>query len=95
MHRIFPILTLLAACADTPEPQVAPTSPKVSVVDLAFCKGDGFVASVGQHVSTIQADLPARSRVLAPDGVASQDYRIDRLNVFVDGAGIIQRLTCG
>ena len=50
---------------------------------------------MGQPVSTIQASLPERSRVLGPDDIATQDYRIDRLNVYVNGAGIIQRLTCG
>ncbi|WP_424831929.1 I78 family peptidase inhibitor [Ruegeria sp.] len=95
MYRFFPILALLSACTDTPEPQVAPTSPQIATVDLAFCLGEAFAGSVGQPVSTIQAQLPERSRVLGPNSVATQDYRIDRLNVFVDDAGIIQRLTCG
>lgn len=95
MHRFIPILILLAACAETPTPEEAPIPPEAAPVDLAFCQGDAFAGSVGQPVSLIQADLPERTRVLGPDGIATQDYRIDRLNVFVDGAGIVQRLTCG
>ncbi|CAD0184380.1 Peptidase inhibitor I78 family protein [Ruegeria sp. THAF57] len=95
MHRFLPALVLLAACAETPATETAATQPEASAVDLAFCQGEAFADSVGQPVSTIQAQLPERSRILGPDGIATQDYRIDRLNVYVDGAGIIQRLTCG
>ncbi|WP_037313863.1 I78 family peptidase inhibitor [Ruegeria halocynthiae] len=96
MHRFIPALVLLAACAETaPAPEDAPIPPEATPVDLAFCQGDAFADSIGQQVSTIQADLPERARVLGPDGIATQDYRIDRLNVFVDGSGVIQRLTCG
>ncbi|WP_170430881.1 I78 family peptidase inhibitor [Ruegeria arenilitoris] len=96
MRRFIPILILLAACAQTPPaPEDARLAPEAAPVDLAFCEGDAFASSVGQPVSTIQAALPERARVLGPDGLATQDYRIDRLNVFVDEGGIIQRLTCG
>jgi hypothetical protein len=96
MHRFIPILILLAACAETPStPEDARLAPEAAPVDLAFCEGDTFADSIGQPVSAIQGQLPERSRVLGPDDLATQDYRIDRLNVFVNGAGIIQRLTCG
>ncbi len=96
MYRFVPILTLLAACVETPSaPEDDVLPPEPAPVDLAFCKGEAFAESVGQSVSTIQANLPERARVLGPDDIATQDYRIDRLNVYVDSEGIIQRLTCG
>ncbi|KUJ82412.1 hypothetical protein AVO45_18860 [Ruegeria marisrubri] len=95
MHRLIPILILLAACAEPDPPEPAPLEPEPAPVDLAFCKGEPFADSVGQPVSTIQAELPENTRVLGPDDIATQDYRVDRLNVYVDGAGTIQRLTCG
>ncbi|MGI9368890.1 MAG: I78 family peptidase inhibitor [Ruegeria sp.] len=95
MHRFIPILILLAACADTTIPEDIPATTENAPVDLSFCKGEPFANSIGQPVSTIQADLPERSRVLGPDGIATQDYRIDRLNVYVNGSGVIQRLSCG
>lgn len=96
MRRFIPILILLTACAETaPAPEDADLAPEAAPVDLAFCEGDAFANSIGQPVSAIQAALPERSRVLGPDDIATQDYRIDRLNVYVDDAGIIQRLTCG
>ncbi|MES0825672.1 I78 family peptidase inhibitor [Ruegeria sp. SCP11] len=96
MRHFIPILILLSACAETsPAPEDARLSPEAAPVGLAFCEGDAFADSIGQPVSTIQAALPERARVLGPDDIATQDYRIDRLNVFVNGAGIIQRLTCG
>lgn len=95
MHRFIPILTLLAACAESTVTEDFASAPEDAPVDLAFCKGEPFADSIGQPVSAIQADLPERSRVLGPDDIATQDYRIDRLNVYVNGAGVIQRLTCG
>lgn len=96
MRRFIPILILLSACAETPPaPEDARLAPEAAPVDLAFCEGEPFADSIGQPVSTIQGQLPGRARVLGPDDLATQDYRIDRLNVFVNDAGIIQRLTCG
>ncbi len=95
MLRFIPLLILLAACADTSIPEDVDATPEAAPVDLAFCQGESFADSVGQPVSVIQADLPERARVLGPDDIATQDYRIDRLNVYVNGAGVIQRLTCG
>ena len=95
MHRFIPILIVLAACTESDLPDPAPLDPEPAPVDLAFCKGESFADSVGQPVSGIQASLPERARVLGPDDIATQDYRIDRLNIYVNGAGIIQRLTCG
>ncbi|MEX0317881.1 MAG: I78 family peptidase inhibitor [Ruegeria sp.] len=95
MHRFVLILPLLAACTETGAPVDLTAEPEAAPVDLAFCEGEPFVDAIGQPVSTIQATLPTRSRVLGPNDIATQDYRIDRLNVFVNGAGVIQRLTCG
>ena len=39
---------------------------------------------------------PGPVRVIAPDTVYDQEeYRSDRINVFVDGAGVIRYLSCG
>ncbi|WP_299949264.1 I78 family peptidase inhibitor [uncultured Ruegeria sp.] len=95
MYRLFPILILLTACSENSPPQDAASEAEDASVDLAFCQGQPFADTIGQPVSTIQAELPERSRVLGPDDIATQDYRIDRLNVYVNGSGIIQRLTCG
>ncbi len=95
MLRLIPLVILLAACTDTSIPEDVAATPQAASVELAFCKGEPFADSVGQPVSSIQADLPERARILGPDDIATQDYRIDRLNVYVNGAGIVQRLACG
>ncbi|WP_171131839.1 MULTISPECIES: I78 family peptidase inhibitor [unclassified Ruegeria] len=96
MYRFFPILILLSACSETPSEQQSPRLPsRAPSIDLAFCLGDPFAGSIGQPVQTIQAALPERSRVLGPNDLMAQDYRIDRLNVFVDDDGIIENITCG
>ncbi len=95
MYRFVPILIMLAACAESEIPIESASTPEAAPVDLAFCKGEAFADSIGQPVSSIQASLPEKARVLGPNDIATQDYRVDRLNVFVNGAGVIQRVTCG
>ena len=34
-------------------------------------------------------------RILPPGALMTRDYRPDRTNVFLDDAGIIERMTCG
>ena len=63
---------------------------------------DGFLRifmtggpSIGQDVSTVQAQLPEGARVIPPDSVVTQDYRPGRVNVDIDAGGLITRIWCG
>ena len=99
MRLALPAFLLLAACGGTNAP-VTPVStsggstPRVTG-DLGSCNAAALAGSVGQHVDTVRASLPAPHRVLEPGAAMTQDFRPDRLNVYVDGGAVIQRLTCG
>lgn len=81
---------LLAACASQP-----------SVPAAGACNADAAPRHVGQPATDANVEA-ARSatgaktvRVLKPGQPATMDYRQDRVNVLLDAAGNIERITCG
>lgn len=80
-------LVLLAACHTTG------SSPAVVDDDCGAARRQNLV---GTPVSKLdRSSLPELSRVLHPTTPMTRDYRTDRLNVYVDEAGIISRVSCG
>lgn len=79
----------LTACQ--PEPPVGPVpfdpSPR--------CGADRLQSLIGQSVDSLSGmrfDQPVR--VIHPGMAVTMDYRPDRLNIEVDGDGIITRVWC-
>ncbi|MCK0139807.1 I78 family peptidase inhibitor [Aliiroseovarius sp. F47248L] len=59
------------------------------------CGQDRFRGLVGQDAGTLrEIDLPSATRVVKPGMALTQDYRPDRLNISIDGDGIIDRVWC-
>ena len=58
-----------------------------------LCGAAALQDRVGQPVSAFAFDADAR--IIAPDTAVTQDFRPERLNVELDGDGIITRITCG
>jgi len=93
----------LVASACTPvqlrDPAPAP-SPAPAPAPAASCKPDALGDLVGKRASDARADvMQARSgartlRWIAPDTAVTMDFRQDRLNVYVDSKGRIERFTC-
>lgn len=80
-------LTVLAAC-QAPDPLIADAN------DL--CGASSHQSLVGMTFSAIDAaKLPERTRILHPNTPMTRDYRLDRLNVFVDEAGKVSKVVCG
>ncbi len=83
MPRAVPILFVLAllpACREEAEDT---------------CGAEGYRALEGAALAavTLPADLDAR--ITGPDIAATLDHRPDRLNLWVNAAGVIERLYCG
>ncbi len=99
MRLVLPAFLLLSACSGGPAP-VAPTStaggsaPRATG-ELGSCNATGLAGSIGQHVDTVRARLPATHRVLEPGAATTQDFRPERLNVYVSNDAVIEQLTCG
>ncbi|MBP9182689.1 MAG: hypothetical protein KBF78_06135 [Fuscovulum sp.] len=106
----FPaILALaLAACAAAPAPDLRPQpqppgdpfadrTPGFNDREPDTCKAAALQGLIGQPSGNLRTmALPGPVRVIVPgDLVDQEEYRSDRIDVWVDGAGIIQRLSCG
>ncbi|WP_397474882.1 I78 family peptidase inhibitor [Pusillimonas sp.] len=60
------------------------------------CGADSRQNLVGTLESSLdQSTLPTLSRIINPDSAVTMDYRQERLNVYVDESGKIERVTCG
>lgn len=103
---LFPLALCLGLAGCTPPPpEVAPAqrpssadaTPGLNEKEPDTCKAAGMQAMIGQPSGMLRTvAAPGPVRVIAPDTVYDQgEYRSDRINVFVDGAGVIRYLSCG
>ncbi|MFC3613272.1 I78 family peptidase inhibitor [Lutimaribacter marinistellae] len=95
MRLLLPAILFLAACSGTNAPVSSTSTGTGTPGDLGSCNATALAGSIGQHVDTIRDRLPAPHRVLGPGTVVTQDFRPDRLNVYVNDEAVIERLTCG
>ena len=89
---LFPAL-VLAACATTVDPVVAEPA--------ATCRNDALAGFVGQPATqALGAQMLAASgarqlRWVAKGMMVTMDYSGDRLTVYLDAAGRVERASCG
>lgn len=88
MHRftLLLLLPVLAACVtETPPP-----APQGS------CGAGALQGLVGQPATALQVMRFAQTvRVIEPGMMVTQDYSADRLNIYIDEAGLISLVVCG
>jgi hypothetical protein len=96
--RVVMVAALLASAACTPVEMrgETPAAPPVA----AACNADSLGDLVGKRASDARADvMQTRSgartlRWIAPNTAVTMDFQSDRLNVYVDAKGRIERFTC-
>lgn len=87
------LLALLAACSSVDKPE-APHPD-------AICRAEAVPGLLGklataERVEMAREQTGAKSvRVLAPGDAATMDYNPQRLNIEIDEAELIQRISCG
>jgi hypothetical protein len=98
----LPLAGLVVACAPAREP--APATPPPTIVDGGIdgtCDEKAAAAFVGQPISE---DVAAKARdaagargvrIIRPGMAVTMDYRAGRLNLHLDGADRITRVSCG
>ena len=95
--RIILVAILLASAACTPV-EMRGETPATAPVEAA-CNADSLGDLVGKRASDARADvMQTRSgsrtlRWIAPNTAVTMDLRPDRLNVYVDAKGRIERFT--
>ena len=96
--RIALVAALLASAACTPV-EMRGNRPAAQPV-ASVCNADSLGDLVGKRASDARADvMQTRSgartlRWIAPNTAVTMDFRADRLNVYVDAKGRIERFTC-
>lgn len=98
MRILLPLIlttALLQACTMV-VPQPAPAPGPAPQSDLTSCHAVGLQGLIGAPVALLPADGGwTVVRVIRPGQMVTMDFSATRLNVTVDGADIIQSLTCG
>lgn len=80
---------LLAACNETE------TEAKLEDQD-ENCGQSEVLHLIGKDQSILSlTDLPKPYRILTPNTVMTMDMRPERLNIYINGHGEIEKLTCG
>jgi hypothetical protein len=93
------ILALLAGCVETVTPPPIAVVPPSEVVPpsgedtCGLAAARMLIALDASAVATLPRSGPVR--VIAPDQPVTLDFNAERLNVFTNAAGQIQRVTCG
>jgi hypothetical protein len=84
----------LSACAG-PLPVAAPADgPSLSVPTA--CQAERHSHLIGQPEGKIAViELPEFHRIICHNCPVTRDYRIDRLNLWLDEAGVVARIDCG
>ena len=88
---------LLAACASAPAVSEGETRPVAST----RCNAAPAQYAIGRQAdAALQTEARTRAgakvvRVLRPDQVVTMEFNTERLNLSVDMAGLINRVSCG
>ncbi len=96
--RFVLVAALLASAACTSVEMRGETPAAARVA--AACNADSLGDLVGKRASDARADVMQKRsgartlRWIAPNTAVTMDFRADRLNVYVDAKGRIERFTC-
>jgi len=99
-RTLLPMLALLLAGCTTP-PADGDSAPAAAPAMSTQCRAERVQAFVGHAWSAAlseQARVDSASasvRVIRPGTAVTRDYRVDRLNLHLDGSGVVTRISCG
>jgi hypothetical protein len=98
MIRIILPALALAACAQTPPP----TEETPVHGDTGYtCNAEGLAdligrpATAGLGAAALERSGSRSLRWIQPGTAVTMDYRLDRLNIHLDGKNVVTKFTCG
>ncbi len=83
-HTLLPAIALAFAIGCAP-----------IIDDPLACDTSDYAALVGSNVAAASFAAGMNVRIIRPGDVITMDYNPNRLNLVVDGNGIITRVYCG
>ena len=87
------LFNLAAACAPT-EPVTPQPVPSIDEQDA--CNAKALAHLIGKPLSDPGVPPASRSvRHIRPGDAVTEDFRIERLNIYVTGTDIIEKINCG
>ena len=90
------IVAVTAACAQVPPADAEPPAQGRGICDAAKAqKLVGRTPTKAVRTEALRLSGARALRKIPRDGVVTMDYREDRLNLYLDGAGKIERISCG
>ncbi|MBS0478892.1 MAG: hypothetical protein JSR79_06285 [Proteobacteria bacterium] len=92
MKAVALVALTLAACAPQP-PVSGPSRGKCSTAGLENLINK--VATVALADEALKRSGATTSRAIGPGQAVTMDYRVDRLNIYLDAKGKVERFTCG
>ena len=93
-HLVLPLVVLLAACVEeTPAPDAG--QPVLPPAADDTCGANDYASLIGTPLAAVTLPADLNDRVIEPDSAVTMDFVPERLNIYLDDAGIITQLTCG
>lgn len=91
-----PVQTTETAATISQELESTPETTRAELeAQLAECKGQPYLEMIGQPEAALTGLLPDDARVIPKDGIVTQDYRPQRVNIDLDENRAIARVWCG
>lgn len=105
-QHILALPIVLMACAPPPVEVVTPitvgenaaegnATPGLQERLPDTCGLDSYQSFIGQPAAAATYPAGDNVRVVQPGEILSQVYMADRVNLYVDEAGVVQRIICG
>lgn len=94
----LPLIAALTACSSTEAPRSEQASEHAG---HGRCNAEAVQSMLGEHASSALVESARRKagaeqvRVLAPGDAVTMDYNSQRLNIDIDEAEVVERITCG
>ena len=90
------IFAATAACAQVPPADAETPAQGAGTCDAAKArKLIGRTPTKAVRAEALRLSGARALRKIPKDGVVTMDYREDRLNLYLNGAGKIERISCG
>ena len=93
MRLAFLLPVLAAGCATMPAPE--PERGPCTIDEAVKIRFAGVKFRERMRPEIEHMTHSAISRVIHPDDVTTQDFRVDRLNILLDDGGLVSGLKCG
>jgi len=95
LRAAFALVVLAAAAACAQTPRVSPPENAEEATAQDTCGAARFASLIGTQADQIdRSTLPARTRIITPDAMVTQDFSPARLNIFVGTDGRVGSLRC-